>query len=83
MVEEQTMENNYTNNDTETLEEEMFESLEKYFQSQIEKHVINVKVLMKQRVGVAEHPDIMLTIEEELDKIASYADKLDALGLIT
>ena len=38
---------------------------------------------MKQRVGVAEHPDIMLTIEEELDKIASYADKLDALGLIT
>ena len=66
-----------------TLEEEMFASLEKYFQSQIEKHVINVKVLMKQRVGVAEHPDIMLTIEEELDKIASYADKLDALGLIT
>ena len=77
------MENEYTTNDTETLEDEMFASLEKYFQSQIEKHVINVKVLMKQRVGVAEHPDIMLTIEEELDKIASYADKLDALGLIT
>ena len=77
------MENNYTNNDTETLEDEMFASLEKYFQSQIEKHIINVKVLMKERVGVAEHPDIMLTIEEELDKIASYADKLDALGLIT
>ena len=77
------MENEYTTNDTVTLEEEMFASLEKYFQSQIEKHVINVKVLMKQRVGVAEHPDIMLTIEEELDKIASYADKLDALGLIT
>ena len=77
------MENEYTTNDTETLEDDMFASLEKYFQSQIEKHVINVKVLMKQRVGVAEHPDIMLTIEEELDKIASYADKLDALGLIT
>jgi len=30
------MENNYTNNDTETLEDEMFASLEKYFQSQIE-----------------------------------------------
>ena len=77
------MENEYTTNDTVTLEEEIFASLEKYFQSQIEKHVINVKVLMKERVGVAEHPDIMLTIEEELDKIASYADKLDALGLIT
>jgi len=77
------MENNYTNNDTETLEDEMFSSLEKYFQSQIEKHIINVKVLMKERVGVAEHPDIMVTIEGELEKIASYSDKLDALGLIS
>ena len=77
------MENEYTTNDTETLEDEMFASLEKYFQSQIEKHVINVKVLMKERVGVAEHPDIMLTIVGELEKIAGYSDKLDALGLIT
>ena len=66
------MENEYTTNDTETLEDEMFASLEKYFQSQIEKHVINVKVLMKERVGVAEHPDIMLNIEGELEKIAGY-----------
>ena len=77
------MENEYTTNDVETLEDEMFASLEKYFQSQIEKHVINVKVLMKERVGVAEHPDIMLTIEGELEKIAGYSVKLDALGLIT
>ena len=77
------MENEYTTNDTETLEDEMFASLEKYFQSQIEKHVINVKVLMKERVGVAEHPDIMVTIEGELEKIAGYSDKLAAVGLIT
>ena len=77
------MENEYTTNDTVPLEEEMFASLEKYFQSQIEKHVINVKVLMKERVGVAEHPDIMLTIEGELEKIASYSDKVDALELIS
>jgi len=77
------MENEYTTNDTVTLEEEIFASLEKYFQSQIEKHVINVKVLMKERVGVAEHPDIMLTIEGELEKIAGYSDKLDALELIS
>ena len=77
------MENEYTTNDIETLEDEMFASLEKYFQSQIEKHVINVKVLMKERVGVAEHPDIMVTIEGELEKIAGYSDQLDALGLIT
>ena len=76
------MENEYTTNDIETLEDEMFASLEKYFQSQIEKHVINVKVLMKERVGVAEHPDIMVTIEGELEKRAGYSDKLDALRLI-
>ena len=30
-------------------------------------------------VGVAEHPDILQTIEDELEKIAHYQDKLEAL----
>ena len=73
------MENEYTTNDTVTLEEEMFASLEKYFQSQIEKHVINVKVLMKQRVGVAEHPDIVKDIDDLVAALATAQEKLNTI----
>ena len=43
---------------------------EKHFESQIEKHRINVEVLLENTVGLAEHSDIMETIEKELEIIA-------------
>ena len=51
-------------------------------EGQIAKHTINAQVFMKNPVGVAEHPDTMATIEEELGKIAEYKDKLAALNSI-
>ena len=56
------------------------EHMEKYLEGQIAKHTINAQVFMKNPVGVAEHPDTMATIEEELGKIAEYKDKLAALN---
>ena len=44
---------------------------ENYFQSQIDRHKINV--------GVAEHSDIMTTIEKELEQMAHYQDLLDMI----
>ena len=58
------------------------ENMEKYLEGQIAKHTINAQVFMKNPVGVAEHPDIMGTIEEELGKVAEYSDKLSALNAI-
>ena len=58
------------------------EHMTKYFEGQIAKHTINAQVFMKNPVGVAEHPDTMATIEEELGKIAEYKDKLAALNEI-
>jgi hypothetical protein len=40
---------------------------------------MNVRVLTEKRVGLAEHGDLIVTIEEELDKIAHYQDRLDVL----
>ena len=51
----------------------------KHFEAQIAKHKINIDVLMENGVGVAEHPDIMDTIEQELAIIAEYEDKLAVL----
>ena len=50
-----------------------------HFKAHIEKHRINVENLLQKGVGVAEHPDIMDTIEKELGIIAEYDDKLEVL----
>tara|TARA_R100000008_G_C3432627_1_gene90389 strand:- start:61 stop:312 length:252 start_codon:yes stop_codon:yes gene_type:complete len=58
---------------------DLVKASEKHFESQIEKHRINIEVLLENNVGVAEHPDIMDTIEKELAIIAEYDDKLSVL----
>ena len=36
---------------------------------------MNIKVLTEKRVGLAEHGDLIITIEEELDKLANFEDR--------
>ena len=40
----------------------------------IEKHKINIEVLTKNSSGVADHPDIMKTVEDELNKIGHWEE---------
>ena len=50
-----------------------------HFKAHIEKHRVNIENLLENPRGVAEHPDIMDTIEKELEIIAEYDDKLSVL----
>ena len=50
-----------------------------HFKAHIEKHKMNVENLLNNSVGVAEHPDVMDSIEKELAIIAEYDDKLSVL----
>ena len=50
-----------------------------HFEAHVEKHRINVENLLQNSQGVAEDPDIMDTIEKELDEISKYNDLLDVL----
>ena len=59
--------------------EDLIKVSELYFEAKIKKHKINVENLLENHVGVAEHSDIVDTIEKELDVIASYDDKLNVL----
>ena len=49
----------------------------KQAEAMIEKHKINVEVLTKNASGVAEHPDLMKTVEDELAQIAHWTDIKD------
>ncbi len=59
--------------------DDLIKASEKQFEALIHKHRINVEVLLENGVGVAEHPDIMETIEKEIGIIAEYEDKLSVL----
>ena len=59
--------------------EDLIKVSELYFNAQIEKHKVNVENLLENPVGVAEHPDIVETIEKELEVIANYDEKLNVL----
>ena len=57
----------------------LLEASEAHFKSHIKKHQANIEVLLRHTVGLAEHPDIMGTIEKELEIMAEYDDKLEML----
>ena len=59
---------------------DLIKASELHFKAHIEKHRINIEILLENGVGVAEHPDIMETIEKELEIMAEYDDKLSILN---
>ena len=61
------------------MRKDIIEASKLHFKAHIEKHRINVENLLEKGVGVAEHPDIMDTIEKEIEIIAEYHDKLEVL----
>jgi len=46
----------------------------KHADAMIEKHKINVEVLTKNSSGVADHPDMMQTVQDELNKIGHWEE---------
>lgn len=50
-----------------------------HFESHIEKHKMNIEVMLANPIAIHEHTDIMTAIELELAQIAEYDDKLSVL----
>ena len=63
------------------MRKDIIEASKLHFKAHIEKHRINIENILRNTVGVAEHPDIMETVEKELAIIAEYDDKLEALRM--
>tara|TARA_A100001011_G_C13979079_1_gene702524 strand:- start:99 stop:323 length:225 start_codon:yes stop_codon:yes gene_type:complete len=55
------------------------DSLEDYYKGQVAKHKANLSVLLNTHVGLAEHPDIIETLDEQLGKLAEADEKLEML----
>ena len=62
------------------MREDLIRASQLNFKAHIQKHKVNVENLLENSVGVAEHPDIMDSIEKELEIMAEYEDKLEILN---
>ena len=63
-----------------SMREDLIRESQLHFKAHIQKHKVNVENLLENSVGVAEHPDIMDSIEKELEIMAEYEDKLEILN---
>jgi hypothetical protein len=61
------------------MKDEITHVLRKQFQAGIDKHVMNIRIMMKNPMAIHEHTDYIGAIELELEKIAEYKDKLEAM----
>ena len=60
----------------------IIQTLKTSAKANIDRHIMNAEVLLGSHVGVAEHGDMMETIEKELLEVAKYQDILESLKLI-
>ena len=61
------------------LRENIIKALIDKFEGEISAHKINVEIMLENTVGVGDHPNITETIEQELETISKYDDKLNVL----
>lgn len=62
------------------MRKDILRALEKSFLSQIDRHRINVEVMLENPRAIHEHTDIMAAIEKEIAHISEYEDKLHVLN---
>ena len=58
----------------------IIQTLKTSAKANIDRHIMNVDVLLGSHVGLAEHGDLMETIEKELSEAAKYQDILEMLN---
>ena len=61
------------------MKEQIKDAVRLHLEGLIEKHKLNLKLMLTNPVSVAEHPDFIETFENELEKVAHYEDMLDTL----
>ena len=59
--------------------ERLVKALIKFYEGAIEAHKINIEVLLGSHVGLAEHGDIIETIDKQVQLLVDLEDKLESV----
>jgi len=62
------------------LRDNLVSALKAKYQAQILESMVNIQVLLETRVGVAEHPGLIETLDTEISKLAEAEDKLGTVN---
>ena len=62
------------------MKQQLLNAARTYFISNIEKHRMNVEVMLGNPIAIHEHTDWMTAMEAEIAQIAEYEDKLEVLN---
>ena len=61
------------------MREMLIQAVRAHASGHVQKHKANVEVFLANAVGVGEHPDIIDSIEKELDEMARYNDQVEMI----
>jgi hypothetical protein len=62
------------------MRKQLIEASRQHYLAHIEKHRINVEVILNNPTAIHDHSDIMEAIEKEVAQIAEYMDKLEVMN---
>jgi hypothetical protein len=57
----------------------ILDALRAKYEAEISMGLANVDVYIKNPIGIGEHPDLVMAVDSEIEKIASANDKLNIL----
>ena len=57
------------------------QALKEYYRGEIAKTKANVEIFLEKNAGVADHPDVIGTLDALIGEIAEYDDKLMAIDV--
>ena len=58
---------------------QLIQASKQHYQAHIEKHRINLEVMLNNPTAIPEHSDIMAALEKEVAVMAEFMDKLEVL----
>ena len=64
------------------MRDKIIDALADHFVAHINKHKLNVEIMLANPMAIHDHTDLMSAIEAELAHIAEYRDKFEALELL-
>jgi len=62
------------------MRDQLIKALLAHANGEIQKHKANIEVFFNNPVGVGDHPDVLETIQVEIDAIAKYHDQVEVLN---
>lgn len=64
------------------MKQRIIDTLYQHFEAHVQKHKTNVLIMLESPRAIHEHTDLMSAIESELEQIAEYLDKIEALDVV-